>query len=113
MGKVFWYSQLFKNFPPFVVIYTVKGFSVVNEAEDVYLEFSCFLEDGLQQDFYQFKVLEKWLNSHILLIFMQQGFLNVMFFIVIISCYFNNNFCFLLGTKERKMNPVINLRLKS
>ena len=35
-----WY--LFKNFPPFVVIYTVKGFSVVNEAEDVYLEFSCF-----------------------------------------------------------------------
>ena len=37
-----WYSHLFKNFPPFVVIYTVKGFSVVNEAEDVYLEFSCF-----------------------------------------------------------------------
>ena len=37
-----WYSHLFKNFPPFVVIYTVKGFSVVNETEDVYLEFSCF-----------------------------------------------------------------------
>ena len=27
------YSQLFKNFPQFVVIRTVKGFSVVNEAE--------------------------------------------------------------------------------
>ena len=40
-----WYSHLFKNFPPFVVIYTVKGFSVVNEAEDVYLEFSCFFYD--------------------------------------------------------------------
>ena len=28
-----WYSQLFKNFPQFVVIHTVRGFSVVNEAE--------------------------------------------------------------------------------
>ena len=28
-----WYSHLFKNFPPVVVIHTVKGFSVVNEAE--------------------------------------------------------------------------------
>ena len=38
-----WYSHLFKNFPHFVVIHTVKGFSIVNEAEvDVLLEFSCF-----------------------------------------------------------------------
>ena len=37
------YSHLFKNFPQFVVIHTVKGFSIVNEAEvDVFLEFSCF-----------------------------------------------------------------------
>ena len=28
-----WYSSLFKNIPEFVVIHTVKGFSVVNEAE--------------------------------------------------------------------------------
>ena len=42
-GKVVWYSHLFKNFPQFVVIHTVKGFSVVNEAVvDVTLEFSCF-----------------------------------------------------------------------
>ena len=35
-----------KNFPQFVVIHTVKGFSVVNEAEvDVFLEFSCFFYD--------------------------------------------------------------------
>ena len=41
-----WYSHLFKNFPQFVVIYTVKGFSTVNEAEvDVFLELSCFLDD--------------------------------------------------------------------
>ena len=41
-----WYSHLFKNFPQFVVIYIVKGFSVVNEAEvDVFLEFSCFFDD--------------------------------------------------------------------
>ena len=39
-----WYSHLFKNFPQFVVIHTVKGFSVVNEAEvDVFLVFPCFL----------------------------------------------------------------------
>ena len=28
-----WNSHLLKNFPQFVVIHTVKGFSVVNEAE--------------------------------------------------------------------------------
>ena len=39
-----WYSHLFQNFPQLIVIHTVKGFSVVNEAEvDVFLEFSCFL----------------------------------------------------------------------
>ena len=32
-GKVVWYSHLFKNFPQFVVIHTVKGFSAVTEAE--------------------------------------------------------------------------------
>ena len=36
-----WYSHLFKNFPQFVVIHIVKGFSIVNEA-DVYLESPCF-----------------------------------------------------------------------
>ena len=41
-----WFSHLLKNFPPFVVIHIVKGFSVVNEAEvDVFLEFSCFFYD--------------------------------------------------------------------
>ena len=41
-----WYSHLFKNFPQFVVIHTVKGFIVVNEAEvDVFLEFPCFFYD--------------------------------------------------------------------
>ena len=45
-GKVGWYFHLLKNFPQFVVVYTVKGFSVVNEAEvDVFLEFSCFFYD--------------------------------------------------------------------
>ena len=40
------YSHLFKNFPQFVVIHTVKGCRVVNEAEvDVFLEFPCFLYD--------------------------------------------------------------------
>ena len=45
--QVVWYSDLFKNFPQFVVIYIVKDFSIVNEAEvDVFfLELSCFLDD--------------------------------------------------------------------
>ena len=43
---MFWYFHLFKNFPQFVVIHTVKGFGVVNEAEVyVLLEFSCFVYD--------------------------------------------------------------------
>ena len=41
-----WYSHLFKNFPQFVVIHTVKGFGVVNKAEtDVLLELSCLFDD--------------------------------------------------------------------
>ena len=35
-GKVVWYSHLFKNFLQFVVIHTVKGFSIVNKAVDVF-----------------------------------------------------------------------------
>ena len=38
-------SYLFKNFPQFVVVYTVKGCSVVNEAVDVFPEFSSFFYD--------------------------------------------------------------------
>ena len=45
---MFWFSHNFKNFPEFVVIHTVKDFSVVNEAEvDVFLEFSCFFSDPM------------------------------------------------------------------
>ena len=45
-GKVVWYFHLFQNFPQFVVIHTLKGFSIVNEAEvDVFLELSCFFDD--------------------------------------------------------------------
>ena len=43
-----WYSHLLKNFPQFVVIHTVEGFSIVSEAEvDFFFlfEFSCFLYD--------------------------------------------------------------------
>ena len=42
-GKVVWYSHLLKNFPPFFVIHTVKGFGIVDEAEvDVFLELLLF-----------------------------------------------------------------------
>ena len=41
-----WYSHLLKNFPQFIVIYTVKGFGIVNKAEvDAFLELSCYSYD--------------------------------------------------------------------
>ena len=41
-----WYSHRFQNFPQFIVIYTVKGFGIVNKAEiDVFLEVFCFFDD--------------------------------------------------------------------
>ena len=45
-GVVVWYSHLLKNFPQFVVIYTVKGFGIINKVEvDVFLESSFFFYD--------------------------------------------------------------------
>ena len=43
-SKVLQYSN--QNFPRFVVIYIVKGFSVINEADvNIFLKFPCFLYD--------------------------------------------------------------------
>ena len=42
---MFWYSHFFQNFPQYFVIYTVKGFDVVNKA-NISLEFSCFFDDA-------------------------------------------------------------------
>ena len=39
-----WYSHLFKDIPQFVVIHTVKRFSVVKDA-DIFLEFFSFFYD--------------------------------------------------------------------
>ena len=41
--KVVWYFHLLKNFPQFVVIYTVKGFGVINKSF-YFLVFSCFFD---------------------------------------------------------------------
>ena len=50
-GHVVCFSHLLKNFPQFVVIYTFKGFSIVNEAEvDVFLEFCSFFYDPTNVD---------------------------------------------------------------
>ena len=43
-GKVVCYSHLFKNFPPFVVIHTIKAFRIVSEA-DIFLQLPCLLHD--------------------------------------------------------------------
>ena len=46
-GQVVWYSHLFQNFPQFMEIHTVKGFSIVNKAQiDVFLELSCFFHNS-------------------------------------------------------------------
>ena len=45
-GMMVWYSHLFKSFPQFIMIHTVKGFSVVDEIEvDVFLKFPSLLYD--------------------------------------------------------------------
>ena len=43
-GKRILYSHLL-NFPQFIVIHTVKGFCIVNEADFLFLEFTCFFYD--------------------------------------------------------------------
>ena len=41
-----WYSHLFQKFPQLIVIHTVKGFGIVNEAGiDVFVELSFFFDD--------------------------------------------------------------------
>ena len=46
-GKMVWYSHLSKSSPQFVMIYTVKGFGIVNKAEThVFLKLSCFFDDS-------------------------------------------------------------------
>ena len=50
-GKLVWYSHLLKSLLQFVVIHTIKGFSVVSEAElEVFLEFSCVFYDPADVD---------------------------------------------------------------
>ena len=50
-GKVVWYYHLLNNFPQLLVIHTVKGFSIVTEAEVVVLlEISCFFYDSTDVD---------------------------------------------------------------
>ena len=52
-GKGVWYFHLIKNFPQFVVIHTVKGFSIASEAEvDVFLESSCFFYDTMDVGYF-------------------------------------------------------------
>ena len=49
--KVVWYSRHFENFPQFVVIHIVNGFSTVSESEvDVFLEFPWFFYDLMNVD---------------------------------------------------------------
>ena len=71
-----WYFHLSMNFPLFVVIHIVKGFSVLNEAEvNVFLEFSHFSDDPMDVDnlisgssaFSKFSLYIWNLSSHILL----------------------------------------------
>ena len=42
-GQVVWYSHLFQNLPQFIVMHTVKGFGIVNNAEiDVFWDSLAF-----------------------------------------------------------------------
>ena len=67
-GKLVWYSHLFKNFPQFFVIHTVKGFGVVNKADvGVFLKLSCFFNDPMEVEEYTTIFSNRMkLESHIL-----------------------------------------------
>ena len=64
-----WYSDLFENFPQFIVIHTVKGFGIVNQAEiDVFLERCCFSHDPADVDnlsLVPLPFLEKGMANHV------------------------------------------------
>ena len=56
-----WYSHLFKNFPQFIVIHTVKDFGIVSKAEvDVFLELSCFFDDPTNVNNLSLTMLNKY-----------------------------------------------------
>ena len=44
-GQVIWYSHLYKDFPQFLVIHTVKAFGIVKIRSRCFLELSCFFDD--------------------------------------------------------------------
>ena len=47
-GQLVWYSHLLKNFLQFVVIHTVKSFSIINKADvDFFLALSCFFNEWI------------------------------------------------------------------
>ena len=47
-STVVWYSYLLKKFPQLVMIYTVKGFAIINKTEvDVFVKFPCFFDDSM------------------------------------------------------------------
>ena len=47
-GKAVWYSYIFKNFPQFIVIHTVKGFGIANKAKvNIFLQLSCLFDDPM------------------------------------------------------------------
>ena len=46
-GQVVCYAHPSQNFPPFVVIHTIKGFGTVNKSEGVFLENFCFFDDAV------------------------------------------------------------------
>ena len=49
-GKVVWYFHLFKDFSPFIVIHTVKGFGIVNNGIVNKAEVDIFLEPSFSFD---------------------------------------------------------------
>ena len=56
-----WYSHLFKNFPHLVMIYTVKGFGIINKAEvDIILVLSCFINEPTDVG----NLISNWLISN-------------------------------------------------
>ena len=67
-GQVVWYSHVFRNFPQFAVIHTIKGFDIVYKAEvDVFLELSC------RSCLYIFEINSLSIASFVIIFFHSEG----------------------------------------
>ena len=67
-GQVVWYCHLFQNFPPFIVIHTVKGFGIVRVPDELWTEVHDIVQETGIKTIHKKKKCKKakWLSEEAL-----------------------------------------------